>query len=67
MEDLTRMVGPDPVEAERQTARLRALDQLWSRADLEGWGSDPEQWPHPYGQQHLSFKAASDAFERRYC
>ena len=67
MEDLTHMVGPDPVDAEKQAARSRIIDGLWARAEREDWGCNPAFWPAPHHHRHLCLRNESYEFEKRYC
>ena len=69
MEDLTHMVGPDPVDAETQATRLLIIDGLWARAKRlsNRWGNDPESWPTRERDLYRDLMDDCRAFESRYC
>jgi hypothetical protein len=69
MDDLTHMVGPDSVEAEKHVARMRIIDSLWEQSERldNRWGSDPGLWPSPERERYQTLSASSKDFENRYC
>jgi hypothetical protein len=67
MDDLTHMVGPSPEEQSCHETVMSQIEQLWTRAEREQLGNDPQSWPCLLKDRYNRHTAQSQAFENRYC
>jgi hypothetical protein len=67
MDDLTHMVGPSPEEQSCHETVMSQIEQLWTRAEREQLGNNPQSWPCLLKDRYNRLIAQSQAFENRYC
>lgn len=61
-----KLIGPTRFELDASSARIKMMDWLWEQSQWEGWGCDPEQWPHSHRDTYLRIAREQTEFENRY-
>ncbi len=67
IEQLKRLIGPSEADKVEASIRLNHLDNLWAKAEQNGWGYEPKNWPYPFNESYQRIHQEQTDYENQYC